>query len=56
MLGERGRWGAIWRWQCLPRSSDIKGHSAVGTALIDLGVSTLSVTFLGVRKSQRSPL
>ena len=56
LLGERGSHGAIWRWLCLPWSSDIEGHSAAETALIDLGASTLSVTFLGSRKSQRSPL
>ena len=35
--------------------SDIEGHSVAATALTDLGVSTLLVTFLGIRKSQRSP-
>ena len=40
----------------LPRNSDIQGHSVAATAFTDLGVSTLSVTFLGLRKSQRSPL
>ena len=54
--GERGSRGAIWRWLCLPRSSDIAGHSAAATTSTDLGASTLSVTFLGLRKSQRSPL
>ena len=48
--------GAIWRLLCLPRSSDIEDHSAAATASTDLGVSTLSVTFSGLRKSQRSPL
>ena len=52
ILGERGIRGAIWHWLYLPRSSDIQGYSA----LTDLGASTLSVTFLGLRKSQRSPL
>ena len=47
---ERLNRGAIWRWLCLPRSSDIEGYSAPATA------STLSVTFLGPRKTQRSPL
>ena len=54
--GEQGSRGAIWRWLCLPRSSYIKGHSAAATASMDLDASTLSVTFLGLRKSQRSPL
>ena len=54
--GERGSWDAIWRWLCLPRSSDIEGHSAAATASTYLGAPTLSVTFLGIKKSQRSPL
>ena len=46
--GERGSCGAIWRWLCLSRSSDIEEHSAAATTSTDLGVSTLLVTFLGL--------
>ena len=53
---EQGSRGAIWHWLCLPRSSDIEGHSAEATASTDLGASTLSVTFLSVIKSQSSSL
>ena len=45
MLGERKSRDTIWRWLCLPRSSDIQGDSAAATALTDLGASTLSLTF-----------
>ena len=47
-LGERRSRGAIWRWLCLPRSSDIEGHSAAATTSTDLGASTLSATYLGL--------
>ena len=36
--------------------SDIEGHRAAATTKTGLSVSTLSGTFLGVRKSQRSLL
>ena len=44
------------RWVCLPRSSEIEGDSAASTALTDSGSSTLSITFLGLRKFQSRPL
>ena len=34
----------------------MEGHSAAATVLTDLGASTLSVTFLSLRKFQCSPL
>ena len=34
----------------------MEGHSTAATVSTDLGASFLSVTFLGLRKSQRSPL
>ena len=40
---------------CLCRlNSDIEEYSAAATAFTDLGASTLSVTFLCLKKSQRS--
>ena len=53
---ERGSQGAISRWLYLRRSSDIQEHSAAGTTLTDLGAPTFPVTFLDLRKSQRSQL
>ena len=55
ILDERGNRGVIWCWVCPPRSSDLELHSTEATALADLSASTLSVTFLRLSKSQRSP-
>ena len=56
LSGERGSRSAIWRWLCLLWTLDIEEHSAATSALTDLGASTMSVIFLGLRKSQDSLL
>ena len=56
LSGERGNRSAIRPWLCLPWSLDIEEHKAATSALTNIGASTMSVIFLGLRKSQDSLL